>query len=201
MNSNHNLFTLREAPLFHLVLSSCPLTTSCHHLKQIGHHQEPCLLITTHPSSYPQWSNWDHLHFDSKCFKNKSGCKLCSCNWVFIHSLGNFLPDIGAEKWVVRTCSWCRVAFWVNRGTDLHEGGTRLLQPEICFGQNWSKGTGELGVDTLVFFSQTGNSAVNSVERRRRGSNDGEGKGKNRQTDTKRSLCQSHCSAIEDNEH
>lgn len=119
---------------FHYVHSSYLLTTSNHHIT--AHYQQPCPLITVHPSTEGEQgqsrfkSNWHTSPINLKMFQLQVGVLSCQ---------GDFTLDILAAEWAVSQCS---VAFWGKRDTNFHEGGTRLPKPIASSGQSWTKGTG-----------------------------------------------------------
>lgn len=119
---------------FHYVHSSYLLTTSNHHIT--AHYQQPCPLITVHPSTEGEQgqsrfkSNWHTSSINLKMFQLQVGVLSCR---------GDFTLDILAAEWAVSQCS---VAFWGKRDTNFHEGGTRLPKPIASSGQSWTKGTG-----------------------------------------------------------
>lgn len=189
---------LSDKASFHQVHSSYLVTPSNHHLA--AHYQQPCPLITIHPSTEGEWGQ-SCFNFDQhtkainlKMFQLRAGVPSCQ---------GDFTLDMWAAKWVV---CWGGLAFPEQRDTNFHEGGTRPPKPVPNSGQSWKqKGTDaeaeKRTIDTVVFFSRRGSQmclpeksgGVGAVRRVW-----GTEQRKNRH---KGALCQRCSSATEDNEH
>lgn len=162
--------------------SSCLLTTSNHHLTD---YQQPCPLITIHPSTAGELSQ---SHFISNWLTNKTSLKMFQLQVGVLSYQGDFTLDIWAAKWAMGACTRCSLAFWGNRDTNFHEGGTRLPQPKASSGQSWTKRTGteEKGNHWHADILQPKRKSSAKCVQWRREEAWGRVQRQNRQTDTKR---------------
>lgn len=167
LDSPHNLVIVYHDQLGGF-LSPWAFLLPVNHIQSPPHtdYQQPCPLITIHPSTAGELNQ---SHFNSNWPANKTSLKMFQLQVGVLSCQGDFTLDIWAAKWAVGACSRRSLAFWGNRDTHFHEGGTRLPQPkaELKGQAQRKKGT----IDTLVFFSQRGSPVPNvfSGDERRRG--------------------------------
>lgn len=186
LDSPHNLVIVYHDQLGGF-LSPWAFLLPVNHIQSPPHtdYQQPCPLITIHPSTAGELNQ---SHFNSNWPANKTSLKMFQLQVGVLSCQGDFTLDIWAAKWAVGACSRRSLAFWGNRDTHFHEGGTRLPQPKASSGKSWTKRTGaeEKGNHWHAGILQPKRKPSAKCVQWRRAEAWGRVEGQNRQTNTKR---------------